>query len=81
MNTFESITQFINIDNNGNTDYNKNACHFFSLKTAYEFFKNNDLSKDIHEMNILYAIEKNMQMQNNQLYFDDILNFTSLISG
>lgn len=77
MNTFESITQFINIDNS-NIDYNKNACHFFSLKTAYEFFKNNDLSKDIHEINVLFAIEKNIQMQNNQLYFDDILNFTSL---
>ena len=80
MSSFESITQFINTNNSNYNKlyYNKNACHFFSLKTAFEFFLNYDLSKNKHESNILFAIDKNIQMQNNQLYFDDVIQFTSL---
>ncbi len=80
MNCFQTITQFIDIDDEeyNKKKYNKNACHFFALKTAYEFMKKKECSKTTHEANIYYAINVNKAMANKELYFDEIIKFTSL---
>lgn len=80
MNCFQTITQFIDIDDEeyNRKKYNKNACHFFALKTAYEFMKKKECSKTTHEANIYYAINVNKAMANKELYFDEIIKFTNL---
>lgn len=84
---FQTITQFINTDIDtddveyNNKKYNKNACHFFALKTAKEFFRNKDFSKVTHETNINFAINMNKLYQNNEMYFDELIKFTDLKSG
>jgi hypothetical protein len=77
MNCFQSITQYINSEQNS-TGYNKNACHFFALKTAYEFMKKREGSKTTHESNIYFAVNLNKLYQNQDMYFDEIIKFTSL---
>ncbi len=77
MNCFQSITQYINSEQN-NASYNKNACHFFALKTAYEFMKKKEGSKTTHESNIYFAVNLNKLYQNQDMYFDEIIKFTSL---
>lgn len=80
MNCFQTITQFIDIDDEeyNRKKYNKNACHFFALKTAYEFMRKKECSKTTHEANIYYAINVNKAMANKELYFDEIINYTTL---
>jgi hypothetical protein len=83
MDCFQTITQFINTEDEeyNNKKYNKNACHFFALKTAKEFFKKKDLSKTGHEANIYFAINMNKLYQNHDMYFDEIIKFTNLKSN
>ena len=83
MDYLQTITQFINTNDEeyNNKKYNKNACHFFALKTAKEFFKNKELTKIQHEANIYFAIDMNKLYQNHDMYFDEIINFTDLISN
>ena len=81
MNCFQTITQFINTDDFDDyilKKYNKNACHFFSLKTAYEFMKKKEGSKTTHEANIYFAINMNKIYQNHDMYFDEVVKFTNL---
>lgn len=82
MNCFQTITQFINTEDEeyNSKKYNKNACHFFSLKTAKEFFKKKDMSKTCHESNIYFAINMNKLFQNHEMYFEDVIKFTDLSS-
>jgi hypothetical protein len=83
MDCFQTITQFINTEDEeyNSKKYNKNACHFFALKTAKEFFKKKDLSKTGHEANIYFAINMNKLYQNHDMYFDEIIKFTNLKSS
>ena len=83
MDYLQTITQFINTNDEeyNNKKYNKNACHFFALKTAKEFFKNKELTKIQHEANIYFAIDMNKLYQNHDMYFDEIINFTDLKSN
>lgn len=83
MDYLQTITQFINTNDEeyNNKKYNKNACHFFALKTAKEFFKNKELTKTRHESNIYFAIDMNKLYQNHDMYFDEIINFTDLKSN
>ena len=83
MDYLQTITQFIttNDEEYNNKKYNKNACHFFALKTAKEFLKNKELSKTRHESNIYFAIDMNKLYQNHDMYFDEIINFTDLKSN
>ena len=83
MDYLQTITQFIttNDEEYNNKKYNKNACHFFALKTAKEFLKNKELSKIRHETNIYFAIDMNKLYQNHDMYFDEIINFTDLKSN
>lgn len=80
MNCFQTITQFIDIDDNeyNKKKYNKNACHFFALKTAYEFMKKKEGSKTTHEANIYFAINMNKLYQNHDMYFEEVVKFTDL---
>lgn len=80
MDCFQTITQFANIDNieSENNNYNKNACHFFSLKTSYEFIKNKRIDKEAHEANIYFAMNLNKLYQNKDLFFDEVIGFTDL---
>jgi len=80
MDCFQSITQFTNINNieSEKNNYNKNACHFFSLKTAYEFIKNKRSDKEIHESNIYFAMNLNKLYQNKDLFFEEVIQFTDL---
>ncbi len=80
MNSFQTITQYINSDIN-NPLYNKNACHFFALKTAYEYMKKKEASKTTHEANIYFAVNLNKLYQNQDMYFDEIIKFTNLKSN
>jgi hypothetical protein len=79
-NYFQTITQFINTEDEeyNKKKYNKNACHFFALKTAKEFFKKKDLSKTCHEANIYYAINMNKLYDNHDMFFEDVIKFTDL---
>ncbi len=80
MNCFQTITQFKNTedDNYNKKKYNKNACHFFSLKTAYEFMKKKECSKTTHEDNIYFSINMNKLHDNQDMYFDEIIKYTDI---
>jgi len=80
MNYFQTITQFIDTEDDeyNKKKYNKNACHFFALKTAYEFMKKKDCSKITHEANIYFAINMNKIYQNHDMFFDEVIKFTNL---
>jgi len=79
-NSFQTITQFIDTDDTeyNKKKYNKNACHFFALKTAYEFMKKKEGSKTTHEANIYFAINMNKLYQNHDMYFEEVIKFTNL---
>ena len=76
MNCFQTITQFIDIDDEeyNKKKYNKNACHFFGLKTAYEFMKKKECSKTTHEANIYFSINVNKAMEIKNYILMKLLN-------
>jgi len=80
MDCFQSITQFVNINNleSEKNNYNKNACHFFSLKTSYDFIKNKRTDKEEHEANIYFAMNLNKLYQNKDMFFEEVVQFTDL---